>query len=1074
LEEVAAVRAAAYALHVLACPNCGYENPDDASFCMACATSLTRATPAREVRKTVTVIFCDIVGSTSLGDRRDPELVRRVIYRYFDEMRRVVERHGGTVEKFIGDAVMAVFGVPHVHEDDALRAVRAAAEMLSALDFLNKELERDPGGITLEIRIGVNTGEVVAANPALQSLVLGDAVNVAAKLEQAAGPGEVLMGEDTHLLVRDAIVAEETAAVDIKGKADKVTAFRLQHVEPSTAGHIRRLDSPMVGRERPLRLVRQAFENAVADRACELVTILGPAGVGKSRLVEEFVRTVADASVYRGRCVPYGEGMTFFPVLDVVKQSTRLTDFDARDSIQAAVAELLEGEDQANAVTERIVELAAAGESVAPEETFWAVRRFLEALARRRPLVVVLDDLQWAEGTFLDLVEHVADWSRDSAILLLSMARPDLFETRPTWGGGKLRAITISLEPLSIEESDRLIANLLGATELDEAARTRIARAAGGNPLFVEEMLAKLIEEEMLVTEGGRWVPTGDLETIPIPSTISALLAARLDQLPLSERAVLERASIAGAEFLAGAVRHLSAEHERPSVDEQLHALVRKDVLRPDHSPVPGEDAYRFRHVLIRDAAYDGLPKEVRADLHESFAGWLEQLAGDRIVEQEEVLGYHLEQAHRYRSELGFRVDSGIAERAAAHLAAAGRRASTRVDFPAAANLLNRAVAVLPEDDPRQAGLLWELGTVLNRLGANARAREVLDRAADRAAAMDDDVLEARARIDGFFARMFMENVRADIREEVETLLPLLRERGDHLGLTKALQLIAFDRSWDGRFEAETALLDEALQEARLAGDRLEEAEILTSLMDSIWIGPTRVDDAIRRCDKIARDPRVDRRTDATVLGTRAILVAMLGRFDDARAMSAEAEAIQRDLGLEYAAFESAMRGFTVEWLAGDPVAAERELLRPERELPPEESLFRSARDALLVRAFCAQGRFPEARKLIERDEMPGELTWAVVLWKTGRAKILTSAGEHAEAERFARDAVEIAARVQSPNLHGDALMDLADVLARGDHAQEAVLVAAEARAVYERKGDVVSSRRAQAFIEGSRGPGSD
>ena len=380
---------------------------------------------------------------------------------------------------------------------------------------------------------------------------------------------------------------------------------------------------------------------------------------------------------------------------------------------------------------------------------------------------------------------------------------------------------------------------------------------------------------------------------------------------------------------------------------------------------------------------------------------------------------------------------------------------------------MGRAASLIAEDDPRRAELLWEYGTVLNRVGANAAAMRVLAQASELAAATGDEVLAARAHIDGFFARMFFEDVRDAIREEIEPMLPHLLERSDDLGSTKALQVMAYDRSRYGLYEEEVALLEQALRHARLAGDRLEEAEILTSLLDSLWQGPTPVDALLGRCDEIARDPRKDRRTDSRVLATRALLMAMRGRFEEARALSSEAEAIQRDLGLEYGAFESATRAFTVEWLAGDPVAAERELLRPEHELSPEDPLtWHSARDALLVRSLCAQGRFEEARALTEREELSGELTWATVLWMTGRAKVRAAAGDHGEAERLARDAVEIAAKVQSPGMRGDALMDLAWVLASRDHVEESIAAATEAKALYERKGDVVSSRRAQTFID--------
>ena len=449
--------------------------------------------------------------------------------RYFGDMRAVIERHGGSVEKFIGDAVMALFGVPHVHEDDALRAVRAATEMHEALAILNTELERERG-VKIAIRIGVNTGGVVAGTGD-QTVATGDAVNVAARLEQAAQPGEILIGEATYDLVRDAIVAEAVDPLQLKGKAAPVAAYRLKGVAQGLLGRLRRMDSPMVGRSREFALLGQAFDRAVSDRACQLFTILGQAGVGKSRLVQEFLASVDRARVLRGSCLPYGEGITYFPVIEVVKEAAGLSDFDTAEAIEAKVCSILEREEHQELVCGRVAQLFAIREVAAPEETFWAIRHFIEAIAHDVPLLLIFDDIHWGESAFLDLVDHIAAWSRGVPILLCCMARPDLLDVRPAWGRGKSNATSISLGPLSGDECGALIGNLLSTTEVDDEVRHRIADAAEGNPLFIEEMLSMLIDDGLVERRGGQWIPTRDLSKVTVPPTISALLAARLDRL---------------------------------------------------------------------------------------------------------------------------------------------------------------------------------------------------------------------------------------------------------------------------------------------------------------------------------------------------------------------------------------------------------------------------------------------------------------------------------------------------------------------------------------------------------------
>ena len=717
---------------------------------MACASPLAEPARSREVRKSVTVVFCDVTGSTALGELLDPETLRRVMARYFDTMKIAIEHHGGTVEKFIGDAVMAVFGIPHVHEDDALRAVRAAVEMREGLLDLNKELERDRG-VTLASRIGVNTGEVVAGDPAAgQALVTGDAVNTAARLEQAAAPGEILIGAETYRLTRDAVRAEPADPIAAKGKAEPVPAYRLEDVTAGAAGHNRRLDAPMVGRDRELALLGQAFERATTDRACHLFTVLGTAGAGKTRLAEEFAAQVDDvATVLRGRCLAYGEGITFWPVVELVSQAAGLSILDHPVDAKRKLLAVIGPGERSERIADLVACLVGLSETQAPvEESFWALRRFLEVLAARQPLLLLLDDLQWAESTFLDLVEHVAEWSRDAPILVLAQARPDLRDDRPGWGGGVANATSILLEPLTEAETTELVADLIGDSEAAGDVSARVAEAAEGNPLFVEEMVAMLIDDGYLVREDHRWIAAGDLSEVKVPPTVQALIAARLDRLAPVERAVLERAAIIGKVFAASSIRSLASEELSGKVDEGIRALLRKDLIRPDRGDLGEEDSYRFRHLLVRDAVYDAMPKELRAELHEGFADWLEREARS-AGELDEFVGYHLEQSYRYREELGPVDDAGraIAARAGVHLLAAGERALGRGDVAAAERLLGRAMALLPADDPRALSAMPSLGEALFYGGQLERALEYLDEASVRAADAGADTIGARVAI---------------------------------------------------------------------------------------------------------------------------------------------------------------------------------------------------------------------------------------------------------------------------------------------------------------------------------------
>jgi class 3 adenylate cyclase/tetratricopeptide (TPR) repeat protein len=835
----------------------------------------------REYRKVVTVLFCDVAGSTSLGESVDPEVLRALLSRYFDEMKAIVERHGGTVEKFIGDAVMAVFGVPQVHEDDALRAVRAAVEMREALPELG-----------VQARIGLNTGEVVVGTD--ERLATGDAVNVAARLEQTAEPGEILLGAETAALVRDAVETEPTGPLELKGKSEPLVAQRLLTLHEQAPAFARRLDAQLVGRERELRRLHEAFAQAVDDRSCQLFTILGVAGVGKSRLTAEFIGSLEDASVVRGRCLPYGEGITYWPVIEVLKQLPTATELGLEPAALAAIEQLL-GEEHAVSSSEEIP---------------WAVRKLLEAAAESSPVVTVFDDIHWAEPTFLDLLEHVADLSRETPLLLLCLARPELLDRRPGWGGGKLNATTILLEPLSSTETDELLERLVGEAPLAPDLQQRIRDAAEGNPLFVEEMVA-LVEE------------SGDGE-VSVPGTIQALLAARLDQLEPAERGVLERGSVEGRVFHRGAVQALAPDES--NVERRLTGLVRKELVRPDKAQLAGEDAYRFRHLLIRDAAYDALPKATRGDLHERFSAWVEA-HGAELVELDEIVGYHLEQAYRYRVELG-QAEESLGRRAAERLWAAGRRSLVIGDGNAAVKLLGRAASLTQPSGREGVKLLLDLASALLDCGELREAVARQEEAVELAQALGDRVLELRAvcelgRLRGVTDPSFTAEQAIELGlEAVRELEPL----GDEQALAAAWAFVAMGENVRGTWQGVEAALEQVVGHARRSRDRRRETEALQLLGAGIFWGPTPLSAGLPRVEAMLRDAAGDKWLESWLTRPVVGFYAMQGRFDEARDLLARARSTLEELGLPLDIYTLAFWSGPVEILAGNPAAAEREL----------------------------------------------------------------------------------------------------------------------------------------------------
>jgi class 3 adenylate cyclase/tetratricopeptide (TPR) repeat protein len=951
-------------------------------------------------RKTVTVVFCDVTGSTELGESTDPEALRALLARYFDRMKGIVEAHGGTVEKFIGDAVMAVFGVPVSHEDDALRACRAALEMRDAFPELG-----------IAGRIGVNTGEVVTGTE--ERLATGDAVNVAARLEQAAQPGEVLAGEATLALVRASVEAEPVEPLEVKGKAEPVSAFRLLDVREG--GDERGFGTPMVGRETELRRLRDAFEQATHDRSCQLFSVLGSAGVGKSRLAAEFL-TELDAKVVRGRCLSYGEGITYWPVVEILKQLGTLPEGDAARPLRSVLGE----------------EIAADAGEIA-----WGFRKLLEQEAQEQPLVCVLDDIHWAEETLLDLVEHVADLSRDAPIVLLCMARPELLERRPSWGGGKWNATTVLLEPLDAAETDRLIAELGG---VGDDLRERILQVAEGNPLFLEEMLALVRDSAGAQVE--------------VPPTIQALLAARLDQLDPAERSVLEHGSVEGRTFHRGAVAALGEADG--AVDQRLIGLVRKELVRPDRPQLPGDDAYRFRHLLIRDAAYDALPKATRAELHERFARWIEQ-HGLELVELDEIVGYHLEQACLYRAELGLELDEGLRNDARRRLTEAGRRAIGRQDFAAALHLVPRAVGLVPEDEV-DVPLEIDLADAVFFTGRPQEAVRGLIAAAERAAAGGDRLGEWCARLEAGVFKLYAEpgGAMAELEAVIAEAQPEIEAAGDHFGL----YIVHFARSQVAhgysRFDDAVEELDRVMYHARRTGLPHTVSWAVSGGASARLYGKTPLLEVLEWLDGREAEFGPDWRLD----GTRAAVLAELGRFEEARLLHHDFRQAHEDRGdlLNLGAHLS-QGAVQLELLAGDPVAAAAYAERGIRILEEAgEQSWLSTGACWYADALYELGRIDEAgewaRKGLELADADDMATQVIARQVLGR--VLARRGELSEAERIAHEAVTLVDATDALTTQGAARVCLAEVHELAGRRDEATTELRAALERYERKGAVV------------------
>ena len=1038
------------------CTECGRVNAEGARFCDACGAPLQGSSEAA-ARKTVTVVFIDLAGSTALGERLDPETLRGVMSRYFATAQSAMERHGGTVEKFIGDAVMAVFGVPVVREDDAARAVRAVDELRAALERLNEELDREHG-VQITTRTGVNTGEVVvggADSATDQRLATGDAVNVAARLEQAAEPGEVLLGANTYGVIGAAVIAEAVEPIDAKGKSEPLAAWRLIAVRPDVPAFTRPIRTPFVGRSVELAVLGEAFEKAVQARSCELATIIGTPGIGKSRLVRELIGSLESrARILVGRCVAYGDGISYLPLSEVVREL-------AGEDPEPELLQLLSGVERGD-VAARLIAGAVGRDSAggSPEETAWAFRRLFETIASTRPLVLVVDDIHWAEPTMLDLLEYVVATSTTAPILIVCPARPDLLEARPTWATQQHAAL-VTLKALDDAASQNLVDELLREHDLPADLRERVFASAEGNPLFVEQLLAMLADDP-------------DASAEAVPATITALLAARIDRLEPAERAVLQRASVEGRLFHRGSVTGLVGPDDASGLGSILLALGRKEFVRPDRSVFAGDDGFRFNHVLIRDVAYASIPKELRAELHGRLASWLEGRT-DEIGSADEIIGYHLEQAYQYRVELG-RIDPAAEEQARRGgllLARAGRRALDRFEPSTAVSLLERASRLLEGDDREHAALLPDLGRALCDSGAVDAAEAVLTDAIADARRNGDEHAELKAEIELAKVNFMQELSSPDrLREVARQAIDYFGAAGDHAHLADAWQLMGVAELAAQDRGAQLDALLEARRHAIESGDMRRQIEAWNEVGGSMLFGRTPVTEVLAFLDEEltwGREhglPAIE--ADALLGGP--YLDSRLGRFDVARDKLERSKSICRELGIAYGLAEAHIAGCEMEHLAGDLAAAEREIREAIRvALEMGASRYLAIYRIDLASVLLDQGREVEAAAELEQAREHGGYA---PLWKSNHARALAREGRLEEALDEAREAASATDGSDNITAHAEVLVHVAEVLrASGD--QEGSSEALElAISLHEEKGNVVNAEQCRRLLAGEPATG--
>ncbi|MCF4135906.1 AAA family ATPase [Streptomyces sp. Tue 6430] len=1051
-------------------------------------------TAAAEERRVVTVVFCDLVGSTALSGRLDPETLRTVTLRYFALMRARIEEHGGTVEKFIGDAVMAVFGIPARHEDDARRALAAARAMVTALDGLNADLEREHG-VRLAVRIGVNTGEVVVnVDPAArQALASGEVVNIGARLEQQAGAGEILIGPATLHAAGPSAVTEPAGPLALKGVDAPVPAHRLVELHEDDPERVRRFDTPFIGREPELAELRLLLRKLTADPRSHLVTVYGEAGLGKTRLLREWLR---DCPAYgEGRCRPYGESGTLAPLADAVRQVLASVGEDAGLAGLPA-PERTEAEQALRLLRTGL--LADGTPSPSADDTLMALACLLDGLSRERPVVLVLDDCHWASAPLLDLAGRLLDELDRSPVALVCAARPELLETRPGWGSGRMRSASLMLTPLTREEAAALAAELVEVAAHRQGVLEDALDRAEGNPLYLEHLTAMAAECDDL------------------PLSVHALLGARIDALPFEERTLLQLAAVLGREFrradltaLAGAGEHggpagehggstgeyggsvgdhggPAGEHGRSageyggsghggsgyggsghggsaeSAAGPLRGLVRRRLIETGGRTPAANAVLRFGSALVQEIAYRGMAKKVRARRHEHAAGVLvRHEAGDAAA------GTHLARAHRLLTELGTRDEDtdALRARAATLLTRAGTAALARSDLPWADDLLTQGLDLAAPGEAAAVEAARRLGETKVARGEPARGRELLAGALDTADRAGDRLAAAHARL----ALTALDPRHGSAADVAEAALALFAEAGDHQGIARACVRIAQDRQRRGRHAEAEALLCRALDHADRADAEPERALALGALGISLWRGPTPIARAVARCEELLTAHGAGRPTvRATLTCPLAVLLALHGRHDEARERLAEAARLAGGLGYAESALFVPLFAAEVEALTGTPdrrLALLDEAARAGRDLGATGALPGIARER--ARILLEGGEPAEALALPDPQEAglpPAESADAHGL----RARALALAGRPAAARACAERATAAAGDTDSPVVRGTAALDLAHTLRTLALHADASREARTAQRHFAAKGHHTGAARAAAFADDS------
>jgi class 3 adenylate cyclase len=1055
------------------CAACGEPNSEGARFCSGCGAPLSsQRVPIRQSRKVVTVLFSDVTGFTTISERIDPEALREVMQRYFAAMRDVIERHGGRVEKFIGDAVMAVFGLPSVREDDGLRAVRAAVEIGGALTELNALI---PAGLGIELTAstGINTGEVfVSEDPSGAQVgdVIGDAVNVAARLEGAAAPGEVMLGRRTYALTRDNVEAERLH-LELKGKSKEVVAYRLVGLssEPSSD---RRLSARTVGRSAEMRTLVGAFEEVSARRGCVLVTVLGAAGTGKSRLIRDMPKSLGSGvRVLSGRCLPYGEASIYWALAEIASQAAQIGPKAEPKQVVAALADLLPREpgDQELAAARLAGALGLAPLAGAPEEIVPDLLRLFRALAGGEPLVVVIEDIHWASRGLLVALEQLAARLDHVPLLLICSARLELLENRPDWPGEAPAAQTVTIKPLTDADCAALVRELLNHSDAAESLAGPVVSIANGNPLVIEEVLAMLVDDGDLAPNADGWSLVREVHELRIPPTIEAILAARLDRLSDNERELIEGAAVIGKEFDRAEIEALAVAQQASMFTETIDALLQKQLIA-SAGGVPSD--YRFHHILVRDAAYAATPKRRRAELHERFADFVEGAASLRAGAYGEIVGEHLERSCLLRRELGAGDDEvgELAHRAGELLEEAGRRAQGLSDLPAARSIYARGEAVLARSDPLRPALLTGLAEALFDIGLLVETQSAARAAEITAQELGTPKVRPRAAL----ARIKADVWRGDLALD-DGLIELRRmaEEIDRNGEDRSIVSAWMSLAGMGLFGARFGQAETAASRAVACAGRSAPGELpycLVGMCSGVSRSPLPLAEAEARCAEALARVQPDTAHAAMLESHLAFVEALSGSFEAARARFARASRVlaryRWDLFNSLCLQDWGMCGL----IAGDFEDAELRFRSAAELCTTLDPLFASACAALHARALVRLGQHAEGLEEARAagSNMGENDVEAQVWWRIAAALALAELRAYQEAEEHARSALAVTRHTEAPLLLGDTLACLGEVLLAQQLNAESTRVLQEAIAAYEVKGIAPAVANARELLHSS------